>query len=162
MAKKKNKSKKISIQARVLLVMFILTSLVFYKVAILLLVGMLPTIVVRLVDKTPERTKVLAVGFMNFAGCFPYCFDMFSKSADSGAMLGVLANPINIIIMYASAGLGYIIEWGVVGFIASLMVQQGRKRLIDIKKIQEALVKKWGPEVTGDMSLDANGFAIDK
>jgi len=161
-AKKAKAKKKMSLQGRVLLIVFMLTALVFYKITILLLIGMLPTIAVRLVDKTPDRTKVLTVGFMNFAGCFPYCLQIFDKAHQSANVLFVLANPLNIVIMYAAAVLGYIIEWGIVGFVATIMVQRGRQRLVDIKKTQENIVKKWGPEVTGDMQLDAQGFAIDK
>ncbi|PZP55919.1 MAG: hypothetical protein DI586_05355 [Micavibrio aeruginosavorus] len=158
MAKKKKK-KKISLQERILLVAFFMTSLVFYKVAIILLIGMLPTIVVRLVDKTPERTKVLTIGFMNFAGCFPYCFQMFEKNAEAASIGAILANPLSIVIMYSGALVGYIIEWGVVGFVASIMVQRGRQRLLDIRKTQEGLVKKWGAEVTGG-TMDNEDDAI--
>ncbi len=159
MAKKKKANRKISIQERILLIAFFLTSLVFYKVAIVLLVGMLPTIVIRLVDKTPERTKVLTIGFMNFAGCFPYCFQLFTKGAEA-SIVPIIANPMNIVIMYSGALVGYIIEWGVVGFVASIMVQKGKQRLIDIRKTQENLVKKWGPEVTG--SNDENDFVTEE
>lgn len=158
----RKKSKKMGVQGRVLLIVFVLTALVFYKVSILLLVGMLPTIAVRLIDKTPDRTKVLTVGFMNFAGCFPFCYSLFTKKNEVVSVVPILADPMNIVIMYAAAGLGYIIEWGIVGFVASIMVQRGRQRLVDIKKTQEAIVKKWGPEATGEMQLDTNGFAIDK
>ena len=161
MAKKKQKKQKLSMQGRLLLIVFILTAMVFYKVSIVLLIGMLPTLAVRLVDRTPDRTKVLTVGFMNFAGCFPFCFQLFENKIDAASMMSVLANPINIIIMFAAAGLGYIIEWGVVGFVASLMVQKGRQRLIDIKRTQEAIVRKWGPEATGEIPLNAQGFAIE-
>ena len=159
-ATKQKKKKKISVQERILLVTFFLTSIVFYKVAILLLLGMLPTIIVRLVDRTPEKTKVLTVGFMNFAGCFPYCYQLFEKN-DMAGVLAIVANPLNIVIMYSAALLGYIIEWGVVGFVASIMVQRGKQRLVDIKKTQESLVKKWGPEVTGEMPLNEEGFALE-
>lgn len=150
------------VQSRILLIVFVLTALVFYKVSILLLIGMLPTIAARLIDKTPDRTKVLTVGFMNFAGCFPYCFDLFSrKGGEIASIIPIISNPMNIVIMYAAAGLGYIIEWGIVGFVASLMVQRGRQRLVDIKKTHEAIVKKWGPEATGEIEVDAKGFAAE-
>lgn len=161
MAKKQaKKNKRLSVQERILLITFFLTSIVFYNVAILLLIGMLPTIIVRLVDRTPEKTKVLTIGFMNFAGCFPYCYQLFEKT-EASSVVAVIANPLNIVIMYSAALLGYIIEWGVVGFVASVMVQRGKQRLIDIKKTQEALIKKWGPEVSGDIPLNEQGFPIE-
>ena len=157
MAKKSSKKKKkMGVQARVLLIVFIMVAIVFYQMTIVLLLGMAPTIAARLVDKTPDRTKVMTIGFMNFAGCFLFCFQVFEKKADAATVLPMVLTPVNIIIMYAAAGLGYVIEWGVVGFVASLMVQKGRARLVDIKKAQEALIKKWGPEVTGEKAYDGN------
>ena len=98
---------------------------------------------------------------MNFAGCFPFCYQLFIKN-DATSIFTIISNPLNIVIMYASAMVGYIIECGVVGFVASLMVQKGKQRLIEIKKIQENLSKKWGPEVTGEMRLDENGFPMEE
>lgn len=162
MAKAKKKSaRKMSLQSKILLAVFAMTAVVFNKVSIILMVGMLPTIIVRLVDRSPERTKVLTVGFMNFAGCFPFCLDLVQKGRDPVTLLSIISNPVNIIIMFGAAGLGYLIEWGVVGFVASLMVQKGKHRIAEIKKTQENLIKKWGPEVTGEMPLDANGFSTE-
>lgn len=161
MAKKKTKKKKSSAKSRLLLIVFVITAIVFYKISIVLVIGMLPTIVVAMVDKTSDKTKVMTIGFMNFAGCFPYCYQLFEKSHDTAAVLTLILNPTNIIIMYAAALLGYIIEWGVVGFVANIMVQKGRQRLVNIKKTQETLAKKWGSEVSGEVSLDANGFPIE-
>lgn len=151
-----------SVQARVLLIVFIMTAVVFYPITILLSIGMLPTIIVRLVDRTPERTKVLTVGFMNFAGCFPYCYQVLQSKAYTAALADTLLDPLTIVIMYAAALVGYIIEWGVVGFVASLMVQKGRNRLVEIKKEHEALAKKWGQEVVGDKTYDPRDFAEEK
>jgi len=152
------KSKGLSVKEKILLAIFALTAIVFNKVAILLAIGMMPTIIVQFIDRSPERTKILTIGFMNFAGCFPFCMDILLKQGD---LPTILMNPVNIIIMFGSAALGRLIEWGVVGFVAGLMVQKGRARLIDIKKTQEALVKKWGPEVTGEMPLDEYGFPLE-
>ena len=161
MARKKKKSSKVNFQEKILLAAFGLTAVAFNKVSVILAIGMLPTFAVRLVDKTPERTKVLTVGFMNFVGCFPFCFDLVAKNRDPVTLMGILSNPVNIVIMFGAAGLGYLIEWGVVGFVASMMVQRARRRVVDIRKNQEAIVQKWGPEVTGEMPLDANGFSTE-
>ncbi len=158
----KARKKKLSAKGRLLLIVFVLTAFVFNATTILLFLGMMPTIAARLVDRTPERTKVLTVGFMNFAGCFPFWFQLVQKGHTLGAVLEIMSKPLTIVIIYSTALVGYLIEWGVVGFIASIMVQKAKQRLVNIKKIQEELVKKWGPEVTGDLPLDPQGFVIEK
>jgi hypothetical protein len=142
---------KLGIRGRILLVVFILTALVFYKVAVLLLIGMLPTIIMRLFDRSPERTKILTVGFMNFAGCFPFCYEAIEKTATIQSVLGILTSPKNIIIMYGAAVIGHAIEWGGVNFVSGIVLQKAKSRLSDIKTAQEALIRRWGPEVSGEL-----------
>jgi hypothetical protein len=160
MSKKKPEKKSMTVRSRVMFVFVALTAFVLYATTILLFVGMLPTIVSRFVDKTPEKTKSLTIGFMNFAGCFPFWLKMVQRGHDLQAVADVVFQPLTIVIIYASALVGYLIEWGVVGFVATIMVQKGKHRLTEIVKIQEAMVKKWGPEVTGEIPLDENGFPL--
>lgn len=165
MAKKKKtsaktESKGMSVQGRVLFIVFTLTAIVVHATTILLVIGMLPTIVSRFADRTADKTKVLTVGFMNFAGCFPFWLQMVQRGHDLDAVKNVVFQPLTIVIIYASAVVGYLIEWGVVGFVANIMVQRGKHRLTDIVKAQDALVKKWGQEVTGESLRDANDFPV--
>ena len=157
MAKKEKKKKvesSISLSGRILVIAFCIAGLVFYATTILLVIGMLPTIVAKLVDKTKEKTKSMTIGFMNFAGCFLFWYEILEKGHNIDAVLAVLSNPTSIVIIYSTAMLGYLIEWGVVGFAANIAVQRGKTRLVTIKKQQEELVRKWGPEVTGERSSE--------
>ncbi len=157
----KKKKKKGGWQNTMLLVIFLVAAVVFVPTTALLFVGMMPTVVARLTDRSNERTKVLSVGFMNFAGCFPYWMQLVQDGHTLEISLGILSQPATIVVMYAAAGCGYLIEWMMTGVVANIMVQKGRKRLTDIKSIQDDLVKRWGPEVTGDLPLDAQGFPVE-
>ena len=148
-------------QGQLLLIIFLLTAVVFLPTTVLLFIGMLPTIVARLVDRSRSRTKVFTVGFLNFAGCFPFWFKLVEQGHEFEDVLKILSAPTTIIIMYVAAGIGYLVEWAVTNLVAGLMVQRGKKRLEDLEKYQEALVTKWGPEVTGEMPLDQSGFPIE-
>ncbi len=152
--------KPMGFQAQILLITFIIVAVLFAPTTLLLFVGMLPTLCARLIDKTKEQMKVLTVGFMNFAGCFPYWFQLVQQGHDLDTALRILGEPMTIVIMYCAAGAGYLVEWAVTGIVATLMVARGKSRLIEIKKMHEEMVEKWGPEVSGDIQMDAYGVAI--
>lgn len=155
------KKKKASAPDRILLVIFLITAVVFVPTTFMLFIGLMPTIVARLVDRTKERTKVLTVGFMNFAGCAPFWLQMVRDGHTLEVALNIMTQPSTVVVMYSAALAGYLIEWAMTGVFASLMVQKGQKRLEDIKNLQAELVKRWGVEVTGEIPLDAQGFPIE-
>lgn len=156
---KKEKTKKkakdsMGLSGRILVIAFCIAGLVFYATTIFLVIGMLPAIVAKIADRTKEKTKSLTIGFMNFAGCFPFWYDILEKGHNIDAVLSVLSQPSSMVIIYSTALLGYLIEWGVVGFVANIAVQRGKARLVAIKKQQEELVRRWGPEVTGEKNSE--------
>lgn len=146
---------------RIMLAIFMVASVVFLPITALLFVGMLPTVMARLTDNSKERTKVLTVGFMNFAGCFPFLYQLVDMGLKLENSLTMLSDPITVVIIYSAAVLGYGIDWVVTNMVATIMVQKGRNRLENIKKTQENLVRQWGPEVSGDIPLDSYGFPLD-
>ena len=144
-----------------MLAVFMVASVVFLPVTALLFVGLLPTVMARLTDRSKERTKVLTVGFMNFAGCFPFLYQLFHMGIKLENSLAILSDPMNIVIIYTAALIGYGIDWVVTHMVAAIAVQKGRNRLENIKKIQENMVRQWGAEVSGEIPLDNNGFPLE-
>ena len=156
------KAKKLSgAKKRVLLCAMLLTSIAVLPTTVLFFVGMMPTIAVRIADKTSKRTRVLTVGFMNFAGCFPFWYKLMQGGHKFDLAVNLVLDPFNICVMYGGALIGYMIEWGLAGMVAGMMVQKGRKRLEVIKKTQEEFIERWGREVTGDFPLDIFGFPVE-
>jgi hypothetical protein len=161
MSKGKDKSSKKG-KKTILLCGMLLTAVAILPTTVIIFIGMLPTIVVRLADRTAEKSRVLTIGFMNFAGCFPIWFQMLQAGHKFDIALTYIANPFNIVIMYGAALVGYIIEWGLSGLVAGIMVQRGHKRLEDIKKAQGEIIERWGREVSGEIPLDIYGFPIEQ
>ncbi len=139
----------------------LLMAVVFMSSTLLLLIGGLPTLVAFLVDRSERKTKALTVGAMNLAGCFPFLLEMWTQDRSISFALGLLSNPINIVIMYFAAAVGYLLEWAMSGAVASILYQRGGVRKKEIIKRQERLVERWGIEVTGKYMLDQDGFALD-
>lgn len=156
------KFSKMGWRERVMLAAFIVAAVVFLPVTALLFVGMLPTVVARLTDKTKERTKVMTVGFMNFAGCYPFVYQLIESGLKLQNVMAILSDPMTVVLIYSAALLGYGVEWLVTNMVAGLMVQKGRNRLENITKIQENMSKQWGREVSGEIPLDPYGFPLEQ
>lgn len=146
---------------RVLLSAMALTAVAVLPTTVIFFIGMMPTFVARISDKTKQRTRVLTVGFMNFAACFPFWFKLMQSGHKFDVAVSLVADPFNIIVMYGGAAVGYLIEWGLSGFVAGMMVQKGHRRLEYIKKTQEELITRWGREVSGEIPLDIYGFPVE-
>lgn len=155
------KRKKMGWQERILLAVFMVASVVFLPITAIVFVGMLPTVMARLTDRSKERTRALTVGFLNFAGCFPFLYQLVETGLKLENSLAILSDPMTIVIIYTSALIGYGVDWLVTTAVAGFMVQKGKNRLEAIRKAQDNLVRQWGNEVTGDIPLDPNGFPIE-
>lgn len=158
MARKKKKS---HVKGQLLGVVGLIAAIVFMPTTIVLIMGMIPTIVAAVIDRSGKGTKALTVGSMNVAGCSPFLIDLWTKGHTPEMAVSIITDPRTIIVIYSAAGIGYLINWAVAGIVGTIMVERGKIRIKDIKKRQAALVERWGKEVTGDIPLDAYGFPLE-
>lgn len=139
----------------------VIAGMAFVPTTIVLSVGMLPTIVALLVDRTKKKYKVYTVGMMNLTGCIPFLFDMWSRERHNiDAALEYIGDPNTVTLMYFAAFLGYLIDWGMTGIVATYLSHKSRTRIEEIERIQDRLIEKWGKEVTGELPLDERGFPV--
>lgn len=160
MAKKKNSNKKKSgggFKKILVLFFLILCGVIFRPTAIILAVGMLPTIVAYLVDRSYEKNKTFTIGAMNFAGCFPYLITLWMGENTTPVALNHLT-PETIIIIYSIAGCGYFINWVVTAFIKAIIIQRTHTKIESIDKKLKAMEERWGQKVSGRIDIDAEGF----
>jgi hypothetical protein len=150
----------VSIKAQILVAAFMITAVLFIPTTIVLFVGLMPSIAARFIDKSKLRLKALTVGFMNFAGVFPFWYKMVEDGHSVEAAFEVISEPSSIVIMYTAAIVGYLIEWGVKGLVANISVQRGQKRVKDIEDLHAQMIERWGQEVTGQIPLDVYGFPL--
>jgi len=157
MAKKK---RKLEWQFQILLIGVMILGVIFLPTTVMLMVGMLPTIVLALIDNTKGRVKTMTVGAMNLAGCTPFIIEMWMTSHTMQTSIDFITTPRTIVVIYFSAAIGYMIDWALTGIVSTIMYEKGKIRLDQIEKEQDHLVERWGLEVTGKMPMDAYGFAI--
>lgn len=162
MAKKRKKAiKGRGLLAQFLIIALLLLGVMFSSMAIILMIGMIPTIVSMIVDSTKGKTRTITVGCVNFAGCTPFLVEMLKKGNNIEDAVSYILEPRTIVVMYMAAAMGYLIDWALTGIVSSIMVQKAKKRLKDIESEQKALVERWGMEVTGALPLDEYGFPLE-
>ena len=160
--KTKNKSKKSALDIRVWIFIFavLLMAIVFLPSTLLLTLGMLPTLIALVVVSKSHKNKVLTIGAMNFAGCFPYLMDIWQSNDRMSTMIDVMSNPMTIVVMYSAAGIGYIINYGVTRLVRQLMYSGAERKIKNIEIERKNIEKRWGRKVRGDVVLDINGFPV--
>lgn len=137
-----------------------IAGLLFLPTTIVLCVGMLPTLVAAFIDQGRKKTLAFTVGAMNLAGCSPFLFELWKTGHDFSKGLEIVLDPKAIIVMYAAAAIGYLINWAMVGIISRILYQKAEARIESIKKQQKKLVERWGKKVTGQLVLDEEGFPV--
>ena len=157
----KKKKKKFGWRGHVILVASVALAIVFLPTSFMLAIGMLPTGVAFIIDRSQGKLKALTVGAMNLAGCLPFIMELWVQGHTFPNALTYITQPRTIIVMYFSAAIGYMIEWAVVSIVRSIMVERGKARLQEIVKLQAELEQKWGPEVSGRLALDDYGFPLE-
>jgi hypothetical protein len=154
----KKRKKKMGWKGNLLLIAGAACFIMFRAVSIVLVVGMVPTLVCAIIDRSQGYVKTWTVGVMNFAGCVPFMLEIWKKGGSFEMAFAYIIQPYTLMVMYFAAGMGYVIDWAVKGMVSALMVQQAKSRLKAIQEHQKELIDRWGPEVTGTIPLDEFGF----
>ena len=130
-------------------VIFILVGLVIVAMptVILMFFGLLPTMAAFLTDKTKQKTTTFCVGAMNFAGLFPYLYDLWGGANSLGTAIEMLANVFSLFVIYGAAGFGLLIFNWIPPIIGSFLSTVNERRMKVLRKRQRQLVEEWGDDV---------------
>lgn len=157
-SKKKKKKASFGWKGQVFCICALLVCIMFASVAVIMVVGMIPTLVAAIVDRSEGRMRALTIGAMNFAGCVPFMLEVFKKGNGLETSIAYMLEPQTIVVIYFAAAMGYLIDWAMTGIVSSILVQRTKNRLREIQKDQKDLTERWGMEVTGTIPLDEFGF----
>ncbi len=140
----------------------VILGLVSLPALLLLLIGMLPTLgaVLAAGEGGGRGARALSVAFMNFAGCFPFLLKIIVSHMGFDKGIEIIADPMVLVMIYATAGMGYVLDAFLSGYISSFLFSRAQVRLVQIEARQKDLEQRWGPEVTGKIPLDEEGFPL--
>jgi len=114
----------------------------------LLLVGLLPTIVILLVDTGPEKLSRLSAMFgFNASGVLPYAVALWESGLQMQHFTSLVSDITAWAIIYGAAGAGAAAIW--LGPVIAAFVQQlwNADRIGGLDRERKALIAEWGEEV---------------
>lgn len=160
--KPQRKKSSVGFALRILLVFIVILSAVYLPTAVFLFVGLLPSIVAFFVDSSRKKRKCVTVGAINLAGCMPFLLDIWFTDHSFSKAVSLLTEPTTIVMIYAAAGFGYVLDWFLTIVVSGYVYQRGSARIKVIQNYQQDLIKRWGVEVSNTVPLDSEGFPIEK
>lgn len=126
--------------------------LLLLPTTLLFAVGMVPTLVALIVDRSREKLAALVVGSLNFSGVMPSAIVLWRDGHTVSAVLRILSDPIDWLTMFGAAGLGWLIYYSVPPLVAELTSLQHQREIDRYEQRQKALVEEWGKAVAGEES----------
>lgn len=151
----KGKAAKRGAGARALsLLVAIVLVVLFFDSVIVLAAGMIPTGVAYLVDRTYRKYAARSVGWINLAGCLIVILDLWGGGGTIGLALELLGDPLNWLIMFGAAGIGWAVYFGMTPVVAGYLALKHDMKLKELAKRQKTLEKEWGTDVRKSAALD--------
>lgn len=132
------------------ILMMVPVVLVFMPTAIVVMIGMVPTMVAWAIDRGSPKLAPLTVGLLNFCGVLPFLISLWTKNHTIIGAVKVIADPVAWLVMYAAAGIGWGFYYGIPPAVVNFQVLRAEMRIESLRKILRELVEEWGQEVVGE------------
>ena len=114
----------------------------------LVAIGMMPTLVAFIIDRSPQRYSTFCVGGMNLCGVFPYLLDLWAGTVDVASAAEIFTNVFAIMLMYSAAGFGWMIYLSLPPVVVALLQVMAQRRADQCRELQKDLIEEWGEDVT--------------
>lgn len=119
----------------------------FPETIILLLVGLLPTMVAFIIDKSSGKYATLCVGAINIAGIFPSIFILWAGQNSFAQAIQIITNVFDLVIMYGAAGFGWMLYIIIPSAVSTLLNIIAQRRISRLRNQQRDLISEWGKKV---------------
>lgn len=176
-AQASNKNQKPSLFRRVSLspivfIMAIVVVLVFLPTFVLFVIGMVPSALAFVLDDTRSKSAAKGIAYLNIAGCFIIGMDLWNGDNSFDAVMNLLLEPINLVIMYGMALFGVILIRSLKPFIQTYLRINYQMQQRNLRNRRKALLREWGEAVAstaatekfefdGNVYLDEDAIGID-
>ncbi len=117
---------------------------------ILVLLGMLPTIVALIIDRSKHKSSTLCVGGMNFSGVFPYLLELWTGANTSA--IAIITDIYKLLVMFAAAGFGWMLFLAIPPVVGAFLTVMSQRRVAQLRSNQKNIIEEWGEGVAGNLT----------
>jgi len=114
---------------------------------ILISVGMLPTLVALLIDRTDQKFAASCVGGLNLSGVFPYILPLWLEEHSVDAAIVTITDIFSLSVMYSAAGFGWLIFLAIPPVVSAFITVIDETNLKQLKMVQRQIVEEWGDDI---------------
>lgn len=116
---------------------------------ILLGIGLAPTIVAYMVDRSYEKYQPITVGMLNVCGVLPAVVRLWSDGQAYASAFRIAADPFTMLVAYGAAAVGWAVYLALPLILAHYYAISTETRLRGLRARQDRLVDAWGEEIAG-------------
>ena len=115
--------------------------------AMVLAVGLVPTIVALIVDITPGRYLTRCVVGLNIAGISPFMHKLWTGGNDMMTAVGIVTDSVAWLVIYGAAAMGWLLFMGFPGTVAVFQTLNAKRRIYMMQEKQKSLLEEWGDSI---------------
>lgn len=135
------------------LLILALFALIAGPTLLLLTVGLVPTIVALIVDRSKQKSGAVCVGSINIIGVFPYVLDLWSGINTWGSSAKIITDVFSLLVMYSAAAFGWLLFLTLPSVISSFVIVLQQRKVAQLRGEQKDLIEEWGEEVTAIVEM---------
>lgn len=109
--------------------------------------ALLPTGAIALTDRSEKRSATVCIGALNLASAVVVVMQLIRSGLSFDSALALLMQPMNWLIMWAGAAVGWAILTFVPPTVAQILAGMAEMRMTKLKKNLEDIKKNWSDSV---------------
>ena len=127
---------------------FLLTMMMISLPTVILVgIGMLPSLVAGVIDRSDGKYATFCVCGINFSGLFPFLMDVWFVNHSTDMAIRILTDVFNLVIIFGSAALGWLLFVAVPPVITTFLSVMSQHRMTILKTTQSDITEEWGEKV---------------
>lgn len=113
----------------------------------MILVGMPPTVVAWIIDRSYQKSATFCVAGMNFCGLSPYLMDLWMGTHSLKAAGEIVTDVFALVVIYAAAAFGWMIFVAVPPVVGTFLTVMSQRRVALLRTLQRDIIQEWGEKI---------------
>jgi len=114
---------------------------------LMIVVGMPPTVVAWIIDRSHQKSATYCVAGMNFCGLFPYLMDLWVGVHSMKAASAIVTDVFALLAIYGAAAFGWVIYITIPPVVSTFLTVMAQRRVAQLRTLQRQIIDEWGEGV---------------